>query len=78
MIKNGEIALIVNTVEEARRRSATRIRSAARRCRQRVTLLHDARRRARGAAWACSSRGELRAYRVQELHAESRSQDRAR
>ena len=53
MIKNGEIALIVNTVEESRTavRDSYAIRRAA--LQARVTLYHDAGRRARRRARAC-------------------------
>ena len=68
MIKNGEIALIVNTVEEKRTavRDSYVIRRAA--LQQRVTVYTTL----SGARAACNGMGqaqELRAYVLQELHA---------
>jgi carbamoyl-phosphate synthase large subunit len=69
MIKNGEIALIVNTVEEKRVavRDSYAIRRAA--LQERVTLITTL----DGARAACNgiehARGELRAYVIQGLHA---------
>jgi len=69
MIKNGEIALIVNTVEEKRVavRDSYAIRRAA--LQERVTLITTL----DGARAACNgiehARGELRAYVMQGLHA---------
>jgi carbamoyl-phosphate synthase large subunit len=67
MIKNGEISLIVNTVEE--KRTAIRDSYAIRRValQQRVTLYTTL----SGARAACNGMEhvqELRAYRIQELH----------
>jgi carbamoyl-phosphate synthase large subunit len=68
MIKNGEISLIVNTVEEKRAaiRDSYAIRRAA--LQQRVTL-YTTLSGARAACNGMEHAQELRAYGVQELHA---------
>jgi carbamoyl-phosphate synthase large subunit len=68
MIKNGEIALIVNTVEEKRTavRDSYSIRRAA--LQGRVTL-YTTLSGARAACHGIEESGELRAYAVQGLHA---------
>jgi len=68
MIKNGEIALIVNTVEEKRTavRDSYSIRRAA--LQGRVTL-YTTLSGARAACNGMEQSGELRAYAVQHLHA---------
>ena len=68
MIKNGEIALIVNTVEEKRTavRDSYSIRRAA--LQGRVTL-YTTLSGARAACNGMEQSGELRAYAVQSLHA---------
>ena len=60
MIKNGEIALIVNTVEDRARRFATRARSARAALQQRDHLFHHDRRRARRLHRHEASRGAAR------------------
>jgi len=69
MIKNGEIALIVNTVEEKRTavRDSYSIRRAA--LQGRVTL-YTTLSGARAACNGMEQSGELRAYAVQQLHAQ--------
>ena len=73
MIKNGEIAMIINTTDERRSRSRIRTRSAARRCRRGSPTTPRWRARARRAR-ACSRCGSCAPIRCRSCTRRLRAQ----